>query len=90
MYQYNDDIKNGILDYAKKMCVELNAPNMPIYVGPKRHKVNFDEYSQVAGAKLKFVGSTGNDKVYIDWNLAEDNFAIDPDKEYQTNLFKIR
>ena len=41
-YQYNDEIRDTIFAYARKLAGELNQPDMPVYAFPNRHKVYMD------------------------------------------------
>lgn len=85
-YQYNDKIRDAILDYAKKLTKELGKPNMPIYAGPYRHKVNLENFP-FEKHKIQIVGSTGKNEVYIDY-LSE-GVTIDGTTD-EADLYKIK
>lgn len=84
-YQYNDKIKDAIIEYAKKLTREIGQPQMPIYAGPYRHKVDFSEYPY-AEHYVNILGKTF-DEVYIDY-LASGK-VIDNTAD-RTKLYKIR
>lgn len=84
-YQYNDKIKDAIIEYAKKLTREIGQPQMPIYAGPYRHKVDFSEYPY-AKHYVNILGKTF-DEVYIDY-LASGK-VIDNTAD-RTKLYKIR
>lgn len=86
-YQYNDKIRDAIFDYAKKLCAEVGKPDLPIYLGPNRHKVNL--YNQeLKQHDLKIIGSTGTDLIYLDFDA--DGHCIDGKTTYETTMYKIR
>ena len=84
-YQYNDKIKDAIIEYAKELTREIGQPQMPIYAGPYRHKVDFSEYPY-ANHYVNILGKTF-DEVYIDY-LASGK-VIDNTAD-RTKLYKIR
>ena len=86
-YQYNDKIRDAIFEYAKKLCTELGKTKMAIYLGPNRHKVNLDEFP-IKDEKLKIVGSTGDDKIYLDYDAA--SHQISEDLTIDSPMYKIR
>lgn len=70
-YQFNDQIRDGLFDYAKQFVKEIGKPDMPIYAGPYRHKLNMP--SKKSDKIFKILGSTGEQEVYID---AEGDFKV--------------
>lgn len=105
-YHFNDKIRDAIFKYAEKMCAEIGKPDMPIYAGPNRHKVNMPEHT-LKECDIEIVGSTGDDAIYFDFDtddhvIGESDFMdelsayISPeiftDREnlFTTNTFKIR
>lgn len=65
-YQFNDKIRDAIFDYAQKLCKEIGKPDLPIYAGPFRHKVNLEHYP-IKQHIIQITGSSGDDEVYIDF-----------------------
>lgn len=61
-YQYNDKIKNAIIEYAKKLCKETGKPNLPIYAGPNRHKIDMNEFP-MQQSDVQIIGSTGDEYI---------------------------
>lgn len=66
-YQFNDKIRDAIFKYAEKLCEEIGKPEMPIYAGPNRHKVNMPE-NTLEERQIKLAGSTGEDAIYLDFD----------------------
>ena len=56
---------NEDIEYAKKMCAEFGQPDMPIYAGPNRHKLNMEIYPKDEYEMIP-IGSTGIGNVYMD------------------------
>ena len=86
-YQYNDEIRDSIFDYAKKITEEIAKPDMPIYAGPNRHKVNMGGYP-MSEKEFRIIGSTGTGKLYFDFD--GDAHAIDGTEVFEAELYKIR
>lgn len=86
-YQYNDAIRDAIIEYAKKLTAEIGRPDLPIYAGPFRHKVDFKNFD-CNFYDVKILGSTGDDEVYIDF--LTDGMTIDGEKSECTKLYRIR
>lgn len=86
-YQFNDKIRDAIVEYAKKLTEEVGQPDMPIYAGPNRHKVNMDIFP-LKKRNITILGSSGNDKLYIDYDTKA--HKIDGEKKDIVELFKIR
>lgn len=67
-FQNNEKIKDMIVEYAKKLCVEIGQPNIPIYAGPGMHKVDMSNYHLVQ-TNMEIVGKTvENGGVYLDFD----------------------
>ena len=86
-YQYNDEIRDSIFDYAKKITEEIGKPDMPIYAGPNRHKVNMDGF-QLNKKDFRIIGSTGTGQLYFDFDA--DAHSIDGTEVFEAELYKIR
>ena len=65
-YQFNDKIRDAMFDYAKQLCTEIGQPNLPIYAGPFRHKLNMEHLDKQPHT-LQVLGSTGSDEIYLDF-----------------------
>lgn len=63
-YQFNESIKKAIINFAKKLCKEIGTPDIDIYAGPERHKVNFDE-KPLKYHKINLIGDVET-PIYID------------------------
>lgn len=85
-YQYNDEIRDTIFAYARKLAGELNQPDMPVYAFPNRHKVNMDGL-EVVQKDFNIVGSTGNCEIYLDFDA--DAHKISGNKEFNSYLYRI-
>ena len=85
-YQYNDEIRDTIFAYARKLAGELNQPDMPVYAFPNRHKVNMDGL-EVVQKDFNIVGSTGDCEIYLDFDA--DAHKISGNKEFNSYLYRI-
>ncbi len=88
-YQNNSKIRDAIISYAAKICEEIGRPDMGIYAGPNRHKVDMSIYPVVAEAEMKILGDSGNDDVYLDFD-ADGHVICYPYNGEEVSLFKIR
>ena len=86
-YQYNDKIRDAIFAYAEKLCTEIGKPDLPIYLGPNRHKVNLYNY-ELADRKAQIIGSSGTDKIYFDFDAV--GYQITGKDVYAVQMYKIR
>ena len=85
-YQYNDEIRDTIFAYARKLAGELNQPDMPVYAFPNRHKVYMDGL-EVVQKDFNIVGSTGDCEIYLDFDA--DAHKISGNKEFNSYLYRI-
>ena len=85
-YQYNDEIRDMLIEYAKKMTAEIGKPDMPIYAGPNRHKVDFDNF-ELINKDFRIIGSTGNGSIYLDFDAEE--HEIDGTEIFNSELYKL-
>lgn len=65
-YQYNDKLEDGIVKYCKNFCKELGKPDMEIYAGPNRHKLNMENFEMV-NKRFQMLGDTCGDEIYLDF-----------------------
>ena len=86
-YHNNDKIRDTFVDYAKKLCEEIGQPDLPIYAGPNRHKLNMEVYPK-ATHNLKIIGNTGEDEIYLDYMT--DGKTIDGTDTDEVVLYKMR
>ena len=86
-YQYNDKIRDVIFNYADKLCAEIGKPDLPIYLGPNRHKINLYNY-EFKERKFEIIGSSGDDKIYLDFDA--NGHYIKPNNQFETKMYKIR
>lgn len=87
-YQYNDKIRDAIFEYAKMITKELGNADMPIYLGPNRHKVNLDEYP-IEYENFSIIGSTGEDEIYLDFDADAHTINEDSDNDFGCELYQI-
>jgi len=87
-YQFNDKIRDAIFEYAKIITKELGKPNMPIYAGPNRHKVNMNEFPLIE-TDFEIIGATGDDEIYLDFETAACRINQEGN-EFTSELYKIR
>ncbi|MBE7703125.1 MAG: hypothetical protein E7Z89_03640 [Cyanobacteria bacterium SIG28] len=86
-YQYNDQIRDGIIEYAKKLTKEVGKPNIPIYAGPNRHKINTEGF-EFKEHQMKIIGTTEEDAdIYLDFDTQE--HKITDNKKYQVKLYRL-
>lgn len=85
-YQYNDEIRDSIFAYAKKIVAEIGQPNLPIYAFPNRHKVNMDGLD-ITKKEFCIVGSTGDWDIYLDFDASA--HQISEDETFTSYLYKI-
>lgn len=69
----NDVIRDMLFDYANKFGKELGIKDTSIYIGGNRNKINLYNYP-AKHKEIKIIGSSGNDKIYIDSIPKEDIF----------------
>ena len=86
-YHYNDKIRDAILEYAKKLCVEIGKPDLPIYAGPHRHKLTMNVYPK-ATHTMQVIGNTGNDKIYLDYDISA--HKIDGTETATIEMYRLR
>ena len=86
-YQSNDKIRDAFMDYAKKLCAEIGQPDLPIYAGPNRHKLNMDIYPKTKHS-MEIIGSSGEDEVYVDYD-AQGHIVGSGDRPV-IEMYKIR
>ena len=86
-YQYNDNIRDAIFAYAEKLCTEIGKPDLPIYLGPNRHKVNLAGF-EVKKRQCQIVGSTGSDKIYLDFDAF--GHKITGKDVFEMQMYKMR
>lgn len=65
-YHNNDAIRDAMVEYAKQLCVEIGKPDLEIYAGPHRHKLDMKVYDK-AEHEMTIIGNTGNDEIYLDF-----------------------
>ncbi len=85
-YQNNYKIRDSIIKYAKIICAEVGKPNLPIYAGANRQKINLSD-SPKAKVDMQIIGSTGDDDIYID--SLNFNPRISDKESSKTTLYKI-
>ncbi len=85
-YQYNDKIRDKIIEYAKQLLHETGQPDIAIYAGPNRHKVDLSKYPSKS-CDIQIIGSTGNDQIYLDHDAH--SHVIDGVEQFETMLYRL-
>ena len=80
-----ETIKDAIIDYAKKFCKELGKPDMPIYAGPNRHKVDLSS-TKLVEHKVMPIGIS-KDEIYLDFLTA--GIELNNNKTFDICLYKL-
>ncbi|MBR6099552.1 hypothetical protein IKP85_07375 [bacterium] len=86
-YAYKDKIRDAFMEYAKKLCEEMGVPDLPIYAGPHRHKMNMTIYPKDTHT-MQVVGNSGEHKVYLDYDIA--GHRIDGTETAKIEMYRIR
>lgn len=85
-YQYSDDIMDAISECAQKIAKDIGKPDMPIFAGPNRHKMNMNKY-ELQTKYLRVLGNTEGNNVYLDFDT--DAHAIDGTEIFESALYRI-
>lgn len=86
-YQFNDKIRDTLFNYSKQLCEEIGKPDLNIYAGPNRHKLNMEHLPKNTH-KLQLIGSTNNDKIYVDF-ISSDR-KVSGNEIDEVELYKIK
>lgn len=86
-YQYNDEIRDMIFEYAEKLTAEIGKPDMPIYAGPNRHKVNLENFA-LENKTLKLIGANDRIPFYIDF--ATRGYDSANNEKFIGDLYRIK
>lgn len=86
-YQYNDEIRDMIFEYAEKLTAEIGKPDMPIYAGPNRHKVNLENFA-LENKALKLIGANDRIPFYIDF--ATRGYDSANNEKFIGDLYRIK
>ena len=86
-YQYNDEIRDMIFEYAEKLTAEIGKPDMPIYAGPNRHKVNLEKFA-LENKALKLIGANDRIPFYIDF--ATRGYDSSNNEDFIGDLYRIK
>lgn len=87
-YQFNDKIRDTIFAYAEQLCKEIGRPDMAIYAGPYRHKLNM-QHCKSKSHNFTIKGDTDTDRVYLDFKTSGDK--VNENKEYKKiKLYTIK
>lgn len=83
-YQYNNKIRDAIFEYAEKLCAEIGQPDIPIYAGSLRHKVNMGKFD-CADHKVEILGKS-EQPIYVD-SISDHQIG---NKKFDVSLYKIK
>ncbi len=86
-YQFNNAIRDAFFEYARKICIEIGKPNMPIYAGPNRHKADLTNF-EIRKRNMKIIGDSGKSPVYLDFDANEHDINSKT-KSFKVELYKI-
>jgi hypothetical protein len=86
-YQYNDKIEQGIIEFAKKFVKELNAPDMDIYAGPNRHRLDMKNFKLIKSDNIFLIGTTAGDEIYLDF--IGQGLDVDYNKSFSGSIYKL-
>lgn len=86
-YQNNDKLRDTFVDYAKKLCEEIGQPDLPIYAGPNRHKLNMDIYPK-SEHSMEIIGNSADQEVYVDYDA--DGHKIGNGEIANIEMYKLR
>ena len=75
------------MEYAKKLCAEIGQPDLPIYAGPNRHKLNMDIYPK-AKHSMEIIGNSGEQEIYADYD-ASPHF-VGQGETAEIDMYRIR
>ena len=85
-YQYNDGIRDAIIKAAENICKSVGKPDLPIYAGPYRHKVDLSG-NEFKEHKLKILGSTDGEDTYLDF---AGTTPVAPNIIFNAELYKLK
>lgn len=88
-YQYNDEIRDAIFKYAHQLCKEVGKPNMPVYANTRCHKIKMPKAEDWTGHNIQLIGSTGQDKIYIDAKIENMRINGSDYNSFKHSLFLI-
>ncbi len=86
-YQNNDKIRDTFVDYAKKLCAEIGQPDLPIFAGPNRHKLNMDIYDKSTHT-MEIIGNSGEQEVYVDYDA--DRHVVGEGEQAEIEMYRLR
>lgn len=86
-YQNNDKIRDTFVDYAKKLCAEIGQPDLPIFAGPNRHKLNMDIYDKSTHT-MEIIGSSGEQEVYVDYDAGK--HTVGKGEKAKIEMYRLR
>jgi len=84
-YQYMDEIRDGIIKFAKMLTARVGHPDIPIYTGIYDSKCDMSKYSFKI-YNVEIIGSSGNDEIYLDF--IRDRIKVDS-TSFENYLYKI-
>ena len=85
-YQFNNKIRDAFFEYARKLCGEIGKPDMSIYAGPNRHKVDMKGFP-LKEKSIEIIGDSGDLEVYLDFDA--DAHQIGKGIIHKVDLYKI-
>lgn len=87
-YINDNDIRNGFIEYAKKLCVEVGKPDIPIYIAGHRNLIDLKDYMDDECYLLP-IGCTGKDFIYLDFITSFDKIDSRKKDYFYGELTKV-
>ncbi len=85
-YQYNDGIRDAIIKAAENICKSVGKPDLPIYAGPYRHKVDLSA-NEFKSRKIQIIGNTDGEDTYLDF---AGTTPVEPEMAFNVELYKLK
>ena len=77
---------DAIIKAAENICKSVGKPDLPIYAGPYRHKVDLSG-NEFKEHKLKILGSTDGEDTYLDF---KGTTPVAPNIIFNAELYKLK
>ena len=85
-YQFNNEIRDAIFEYARKLTAEVGQPDISIYASPNRHKVNMNGFD-IVNKDFNIIGTTNTCEIYLDFDA--EAHQIDENSILNSDFYKI-
>lgn len=86
-YKYVDEIRDFIIEYAKKLGKEIGLDSVPVYASANTHEVNMDKFP-IKEVSFSILGKMHEDiPAYFDFDM--DFHSVTPSDVFKEELYKI-